>query len=295
MSDRAIKITARAFNNECEACVSNVRWNNVERMEERIRKSFDAINKLNASNRVMISESYLRLKLKELRLVYEHQQKLQDEKEEQAEMRRRLKEEERFEQEAQNAQKEELKYAKLLEKARAESQKAMGADLIKLNSEIARLTADLAQAQAKSQRALSMAQQTKVGHVYIISNIGSFGENVYKIGMTRRLEPMERVKELGDASVPFLFDVHAMIYCEDAPKLEKALHKAFEPKRLNMTNNRREFFHVTLDEIKIEVAKLYPNIDFVEVPEAMEFRQSLAIRHEKLVSQDAKSQIPSAI
>ncbi|MES1524119.1 GIY-YIG nuclease family protein, partial [Vibrio cholerae] len=92
----------------------------------------------------------------------------------------------------------------------------------------------------------------KAGHVYVISNIGSFGDNVYKIGMTRRLEPMERVKELGDASVPFSFDVHAMIYSENAPALENELHKKFDFQRLNLINTRKEFFAVTLDEIKNE-------------------------------------------
>lgn len=121
----------------------------------------------------------------------------------------------------------------------------------------------------------------KAGYVYVISNIGAFGENVYKIGMTRRLDPMERVDELGDASVPFNFDVHAMIFSEDAPKLEAALHKAFEDRKLNMVNTRREFFRVTLDEIEAVVKANYDKtVEFIKIPPAEQYRQSLALLEE---------------
>ena len=115
----------------------------------------------------------------------------------------------------------------------------------------------------------------RAGYVYIISNIGAFGENVYKIGMTRRLDPQDRVDELGDASVPFNFDVHAMIFSDDAPALETALHKAFEDRKLNMVNTRREFFNVTLDEIKEVVKENFDRtVEFVDVPDAEQFRVS---------------------
>ena len=115
----------------------------------------------------------------------------------------------------------------------------------------------------------------KAGYVYIISNIGAFGENVYKIGMTRRLDPQDRVDELGDASVPFNFDVHAMIFSDNAPALEAALHKAFEDRKLNMVNTRREFFNVTLDEIKDVVKKNFDKtVEFIDVPDAEQFRIS---------------------
>ena len=115
----------------------------------------------------------------------------------------------------------------------------------------------------------------RAGYVYIISNIGAFGENVYKIGMTRRLDPQDRVDELGDASVPFNFDVHAMIFSDDAPALEAALHKAFEDRKLNMVNTRREFFNVTLDEIKEVVKENFDKtVEFVDVPDAEQFRVS---------------------
>ena len=126
------------------------------------------------------------------------------------------------------------------------------------------------------------AANARAGYVYIISNVGSFGENVYKIGMTRRLEPMDRVDELGDASVPFNFDVHAMIFSDDAPSLEAALHKAFEDRKVNMINTRREFFNVTLDEIEEVVKKNYDKtVEFTRLAPAEQYRESLKIK-EKL-------------
>ena len=119
----------------------------------------------------------------------------------------------------------------------------------------------------------------RAGYVYVISNIGAFGENVYKIGMTRRLDPMDRIDELGDASVPFKFDVHAMIFSDDAPKLEAALHNAFADKKLNFVNQRREFFNVSLEEIKQVVRDNFDkSVEFVEIPPAEQYRESLLLR-----------------
>lgn len=281
MTNKGIRLTARAFNNECDSAISSTRWNNVERMEKRIEKAFDAINKLNDSNAIYISDSYLNLKLKELRLTHEYKDKKQQEKEEQAEISRQMREESKFEQEMEKALKEEEKYNKLLEKAKSEAEKAAGAKLEKLQEKIASLDKDLLDAHTKSERAKSMAQQTRLGHVYVISNIGSFGEEIYKIGMTRRLDPHDRVKELGDASVPFIFDVHAMIYAEDAPALENKLHKSFDHKRLNLVNNRKEFFSVSLQEIADEVKNISPDSEFIETAEARQFRESQAIRAQR--------------
>ena len=128
-----------------------------------------------------------------------------------------------------------------------------------------------------------MAEQTKRGHVYIISNIGSFGDDVYKIGLTRRLDPMERVKELGDASVPFAFDVHAMIFSENAPSLEKELHHAFRHSRVNAINYRKEFFNVTLDDIRQKAEEISDNtIDFKMTALAEEYYESKRLRSNKV-------------
>lgn len=125
----------------------------------------------------------------------------------------------------------------------------------------------------------------RAGYVYIVSNIGSFGENVYKIGMTRRLDPQERIDELGGASVPFKFDVHAMIFSDDAPALEAALHRAFEDKKVNIVNQRREFFNVTLDEIKDVVKKNFDKtVEFIDIPDAEQYRVSMKMRNMKSIS-----------
>ena len=280
MTNRAIRITARAFNNECDVAIGNVRWNNIDKMEQRITKAYDSINKLNESTAVIISREYMQLKLDELRLAYEYAEKKQNEKEEQAEIKRQIREEAKLEAELAKTIKEEEKYKALLDKAKKEAESATGKKLDSLNNKITQLNSELLEAHTKSERAKSMAQQTRTGHVYVISNIGSFGENVYKIGMTRRLEPLDRVKELGDASVPFTFDVHAMIHSDDAPALEKALHKEFDLKRLNMVNYRKEFFNVNLSEIKRTAQKFSPEADFIETAEARDYRET-----QKLIAQ----------
>lgn len=146
-----------------------------------------------------------------------------------------------------------------------------------MRERLARLEDELKEAIDKGKRAISQAQLTRSGFVYVISNMGSFGEDVYKIGMTRRLEPLDRIRELGDASVPFGFDVHAMIYSEDAPKLENALHRVFSDKQINRVNPRKEFFKVPISEIVKEVKKHNAEIEFTMVAEAKEYRESLAL------------------
>jgi hypothetical protein len=298
LAKKAVKITARAFNNECDAAIASVSWNNIQRMEQRIQKAFDSINKLNETNQVVIDPGYLNLKLQELQLAFEYVEKKQTVKEEQAELRSQMREEAKLEQEKEQAMKEEERFTKLLTKAKEQANKAAGDKLAALNDQIAKLDEELRLAHEKSERALSMAQQTKSGHVYVISNIGSFGKDVYKIGMTRRLEPLDRVKELGDASVPFIFDVHAMIYCDDAPGLESTLHRVFDERRLNLVNTRKEFFHVTLDEIKHEALKLSPEAEFIITAEARDYRESLSIiaqRKENQQKIDISERLPETI
>lgn len=295
MINRNIRLVARAFNNECDVIISKVRWNNVEKSEERMFRMYDSINKLVESLSIVIDRKYLDFKIRELTLTHEYREKKQDEKEEQAQIRQQMREEAKLEQEIVKAEQEEEKYAKLLEKAKRDAEKATGAKLDGLHTKMAELEAELSEAHSKNERAKSMAQQTRAGHVYVISNIGSFGENVYKIGMTRRLEPMDRVKELGDASVPFVFDVHAMIYSEDAPSMEKALHRVFEGKRVNLVNSRKEFFSVSLEEVKEEVLNHKSDVEFIETIEAKEYRESAAIRSKKEEKVQIKEEFPSSI
>ncbi len=288
-----IKLILRAFNGECNAQIGKVKWNNVNQMKERIYKSFETLNKLGEGNAVVISTEYLELKIKELILEYEFQVKRQEEKEEMRAIQEELREEEKarreFEQAQKQAEKEEETYEKALLKARKEIEQATGELQNELKSKILKLEQELALAHEKKERAMSMAQQTKRGHVYIISNIGSFGENVYKIGMTRRLEPIDRVKELGDASVPFQFDVHAMIYSDEARTLESELHKAFSDKKVNMLNYRKEFFNVSLDEIEKKIDELGFDAEFTVLPEAMEYRETLALFAKMNSSENVKT------
>ena len=278
MTNRGIRLTARAFNNECDAAIANVSWNNIERMEKRIVKAYEAINKMNETNKIFISPYYLQLKLDELRLAFEYKEKRQIEKEEQAELRRLEREEEQLRKEAERALAEEKKLEVLLEKVQEKALHSDGPELERLLAEIAKLGDELKEMQRKHDRVKAMAEQTKLGYVYVISNIGSFGENVYKIGMTRRLEPMDRVKELGDASVPFYFDVHAMIFSEDVPSLEAQIQREFADRRLNQVNYRKEYFNVTLEEIKQKFWELNPNVEFIDEVEAREFKESEEIR-----------------
>jgi len=295
---RYIKLTLRAFNGECDSLISKVKWNNVNQMSERIKKSFETINKIGESQTVSIQSGYLDLKLKELNLEYEYQQKRQKEKEEFRAAQELMREEEKarreFEQAQKEAEKEESNYQKALEKARKEIEQTTGEKHEKLQAQIDKLEQELKEAQDKKERAISMAQQTKRGHVYVISNIGSFGEQVFKIGMTRRLEPEDRVKELGDASVPFQFDIHAMIYSEDAPTLENELHKTFTNQKVNMLNYRKEFFNVSIDEIEQKVKEIGIDAEFQKIPEAMEYRETLAIL-EKLKNQGEQKTIDELI
>ena len=282
MTKRYINLTLRAFNGECDSLISKVRWNNVKRFEERITKTFNAINKLGKSKNTFITDDYLKLKLDELHLVYELAHKKHQEKEEAREIRAQQREEERAQREFEKARKdaeiEEKRFQKALEKAKRDLGLVSGEKLEELNSQIALLEKNLQEANEAKQRAISRAQETKSGHVYIISNLGSFGENVYKIGMTRRLEPMDRVKELGDASVPFTFDLHAMIFSENAPELENLLHKEFDDRRINKVNYRKEYFRVTLDEVEQVIKNKYDKeVDFIKVSEAQQFRETQSI------------------
>ncbi len=288
MTDRNIRLTLRALNGECDAAISNTRWNNAAAMEKRLYLVRDQINKLNETNAIKITDGYFNLKLQELRLTHEYREKLKFEKEEKAESARAAREEQKLLRDIEDAEREESKFAKLLEKARIEAGNHEGSKLEQYTQKIEMLERDLAAAHEKAERAKSMAQLTKSGYVYIISNIGSFGSDVIKIGLTRRLDPQDRVRELGDASVPFIFDTHAIIYSEDAPALERALHLKFADSRINVTNFRKEFFRVTLDDVESAVRDLAPDAPFFKDIEAQEFHETLALRKTKLEAFDYK-------
>lgn len=278
---RYIKLMLRAFNGECDAMIADVRWNNIAKMEERLEKSFETINKLGETHTISITNEYKELKLKELGLTYGYQELLHLEKEEQRMIREQMREEEKVQKEIEQKQKEIEEQQKEEERLQKKMQEAIGQAKQEEAEKYKKMIADLQQQIENGKRAISQAQQTKAGYVYIISNIGSFGENVYKIGMTRRLEPKERIDELGSASVPFEFDIHAMIKSDNAPELESSLHKFFSAKRVNLVNPRKEFFFVTLEEIEKYAKENNINVEFTKVAEARSYRESKAIRDAK--------------
>jgi hypothetical protein len=300
MVKQNIKLVLRAFNGECEAARADVSWNNVAKMEERIKKSCDAINKLSGVLQVTITPEYLKLKLDELRLTHEFEDRKYQDREEQRRIREQIREEERAQREVERAREdaetEEARYQKALAKAREEAAAATGAALEKLTAQVSAFEAKLDEARKKKERAIARAQLTKSGFVYVISNIGSFGEKIYKIGMTRRMEPMERIAELGDASVPFPFDLHAMLYSDNAPELENALHQLFADRRLNMVNARREFYHsVELEEVEAFVRSRGLSAQFIKDVEAREYRETLAKRNERRPPQQAPTSFPGGL
>lgn len=271
------KLLLRAFNSECDGLISKVKYTNFDTYLNRIYKSSEAVSKLGSMMGISITQSYLDAKVKELRLAFEYQQKKQEEKE-------ALREARAAQREAAKLQKEIEMERKKFEKEQTHYETALLKILKSLhnepeNQELINKKQELENHLTEIEHSLKdidyREANQKAGYVYIISNIGAFGPNVYKIGMTRRLDPQERIDELSGASVPFRFDVHAMIFSDDAPALEAALHRAFEDKKINMVNNRKEFFCVTLDEIKDVVRKNFDKtVEFIDVADAEQYRIS---------------------
>lgn len=277
------KLLLRAFNTECDDLINRVKYNNFDATLDKIYKSAETITKLGSVMKISISRSYLDAKVKELRLAFEYREKKQEEKEEQkaarAEQREQAKIEREIEEQRKKVEKEQTHYQTAYEKLKLQlEQNPENADLLTKKEQLESHLADVDKALSDiDYRQANM----RAGYVYVISNIGAFGKDVYKIGMTRRLDPQDRIDELGSASVPFNFDVHAMIFSDDAPALEAALHRAFENKKLNLVNQRREFFHVTLAEIKEVVRKNFDKtVEFVDVPDAEQYRISQKMRSE---------------
>lgn len=280
------KLLLRAFNSECDDVIDHVKYNNIESSEKRITTSRDAISKLGELMSISISSQYYKLKIEELYLAFEYQQKKQAEKEAQKEARAQLREEAKLAKEIEaqkiKLEKEQHHYQNALDKLNLQLASAADNERSDLETKKQRIEEQLKVIDQAFKDVDYRAANQKAGYVYIISNIGAFGEGVYKIGMTRRLDPMERIDELGDASVPFDFDIHAMIFSDNAPALEAALHHAFENRKVNMINTRREFFRVSLDEIKRVVKENYDKtVEFIDVPQAEQFRQSELIHSQK--------------
>ena len=278
-----IKEVALMFNTECENATDKVKFNNFESMKNRIVRMYDKLNDYTEPQQIIINRQYLDLKLEELALAFEYAQKVQEEKEyirEQREIaRENAKVQKEIEEERKRIAKEKTHYENALNRLQeqlyatidSEKHEAIEQRISEINTEIDSLDAALKEIDYRQ-------ANERAGYVYVISNIGAFGEGVYKIGMTRRLDPMDRIDELSGASVPFRYDVHALIFSADAPKLESALHNAFSEYRINKINTRKEFFKVPLEEIERVVRENHDRtVDFQYIPAAEQFRESQAL------------------
>ncbi|MGI5472270.1 DUF4041 domain-containing protein [Streptomyces sp. CA-132043] len=265
------KLMLRAYNAEADTAVRRMKPHRLSSLIDRLSKTRETIARLGATMHIRISDEYHRLRVQELELTADHLARKEAEKEEQRELRARQREEERLqreiERERQRLEKERSHYESALRRLRAGTGDPAG--ITELEGKLQQLDDDLRAVDARE-------ANIRAGYVYVISNIGAFGERMVKIGLTRRLDPMDRVNELGDASVPFRFDVHALIFSEDAVGLERRLHQEFEDRRVNRVNLRREFFYTTPAEVRTALQRLAGQhlLEFTDTAEAPEWRAS---------------------
>lgn len=280
---KTAKLLIRSFNDECEESINKVTPINYESKKKKIESSYSQLNKLQEKANVEISCKYKELKLDKLDLMLQYKLILEEEKEKAREEREKIREEEKAQREIKaKIDKLNLEIERFnIQLGKYTQQLAQTIDVkmkIKIQTEIDLILQKLGILKDEEKELDYRLSNTRAGYVYIISNIGSFGENVYKIGLTRRLEPHDRIRELGDASVPFLFDKHALIFSDDAYGLEQKLHQLFDKKRVNKINFRKEFFNVTIDQIKEAVhSNFNGTVDFITDPKAIEFRETLVL------------------
>ena len=277
-----IRQILRSFNAECDLAISNVTLKNIDTMRNKILRSYETLNKIYKSDGVQITKEFLENKLQQLITAHSYQEKLEDERVQKKLIQEQLKEEEKvrreIEREKAKIEKDETQFKneisklmKYLQKTDNEVEKTLYIDKIKECEE------KLSELETVKSDVLNREKNTRAGFVYIISNIGSFGENIFKIGMTRRLEPMDRIKELSSASVPFEFDVHALIFSDDAPALESILHSTFREYEVNKVNHRKEFFSIPLEKIEKVVTEHHnATVQWTYDAAAEEYRESLA-------------------
>ena len=265
------KLLLRAFNAEADNLVRGLKPYKLDAAIERLTKVADVIERLGKTMQIKISPPYFTLRVRELELTADFLQKEAEEKEAERVERERLREERKVQQEI------ERERARL-EKERQHYANALEALLAKGDDDAsARIREQLGDVQRAIEDVDYRAANIRAGYVYVISNLGSFGEEMVKVGMTRRLDPMDRIRELSDASVPFNFDIHALFFSKDAVGIETAMHERLGHRRVNLVNQRREFFRATPLEAKMHLAELAGELlQFQDVPEALEYRESLA-------------------
>ena len=269
------KLMLRAYVAEADTCVRSLKPANRDSMIDRLTKTRETIAKLGQSMQIKISDDFHKLKIREIQATSDFLKKKEEEKEAEKEIRAQLREEEKVAKEI-AAEKAKLeKERQKITSALTQMQESDGANDEKHLSGIQEMQATLESIDSGLTGLTERAANTKAGHVYVISNVGAFGARVIKIGMTRRMDPEDRVKELSDASVPFKFGVHALFFSNDAAGLETALHHKFTDQRVNLVNKKREFFYATPAQVRDALVELDGHVlEFNEQPDDEEFRQS---------------------
>jgi hypothetical protein len=273
MVSQTSKLMLRAYNAEADALVRALKPHRLTASIDRLQKTAATIERLGTTMSIRVSSGYQRARVDELRLTADYLAKVEEEKEANRAAREALREQRKVEQEMARArekyEKEKSHLLNVVETLRAKG------DL----EAVARYEAQLADVDRAIEDVDYRAANQRAGYVYVISNLGAFGEEMIKIGMTRRLEPMDRVRELGDASVPFGFDVHAIFFSDDAVGIEAEMHRRLAAKRVNRVNLRREFFYATPHDALVQLRDLAGDVlQFTELPEALEYRQSVNLR-----------------
>ncbi len=294
------RLLLKAFNAEFDVIRKQMRHSSYDTAIKKLYRLEEQLEKLGETANVAISHEYFNLKIEELRIWHselEHKEELkQEKKKQQALLREQAKQSGGDTEELED----DIYYRKSdLKKAQKLALQMHGVSAADMELKINRMQKEIEQLEAKFERATSQAQITKAGYIYVISNIGSFGKGVVKIGMTRRLEPMDRVNELGDASVPFKFDVHTLTFVDNAPRIEKTLHRKFNDRRVNVENHRKEFFKVTPQEVSEAMEELGIECDWYFDIEAKEYRESLllreALKQESSLAKSISSTLPESI
>jgi hypothetical protein len=291
-SQQLIDLVLSAFQTTAENVIADVQNANFGQSAQRIRDAFNLVNYYGqACRNTRITDALLNTRLDELKWAAICRDLLRQEREQQKRLREEAREEERARREAAEAVERAAKEQALIElairKAKEQADHASAEQRERYEEEMLELQQRLKEAEERNQRAKSMAEQTRRGHVYVISNVGSFGDGVYKIGLTRRLDPMDRIWELSDASVPFDFDVHAIIPADDAPALEHELHNRLVLSRVNKVNHRKEFFRANLSEVRETLTGMGVHVQWTMAAAAAEHRETQAI--EQVLSADPQA------
>ncbi|WP_301898597.1 DUF4041 domain-containing protein [Pseudidiomarina terrestris] len=294
------KLLLDAFNAEFEVIRRQMRAATFDKAVEKLERLVDQLSKLGETAGVQISRRYALLKKDELKCWHtelDHREELKQERKRQREL---LRSQQSSGDDSEELSEEIASRESELRKAQKKAEQLAGAERARLERLIEDIKAEKARLEEKQTRAMSQAQITRAGYIYVISNEGCFGEGVVKIGMTRRLEPMDRVRELGDASVPFRFDVHALAFVEDAPALENTLHNVFNDRRVNTENFRKEFFRVSPEEVRSAIEEKGIDTDWYLIAEAKEYHESELMRNAMKQAKRARkeredSTLPEAI